>query len=76
MSNCVYTAQGMFVCSAGGGNIKEPFVVRDDPNEKGLVDWCSPIHNNFLEVAKKNVCDIKVADTSNCEFHFVCRKPT
>lgn len=78
-SQCVYTAQGKLVCS-NDVKVKQPvetkehFIVREDPNEKVVQDWCAPINSAFLDVAKRNFCNIN-ADTANCTFEFACRKP-
>lgn len=78
-SECTYTAQGQLVCkndikvSTRKADTKEHFIVREDPNEKVVGDWCAPISGAFLDVAKRNFCNIN-ADTANCTFEFACRK--
>lgn len=78
-TQCVYTAQGKLVCTNDikvkkTTGIKENFIVREDPNESIVGDWCAPISGSFLDVAKRNFCNIN-ADTANCTFEFACRKP-
>lgn len=74
--NCSYTAQGFLICQKPKNStpISEGFTVRKDPNDKAETDWCAPINSAFLDIAKKNMCNV-TANLNKCTFQFACQKP-
>lgn len=72
-SSCTYTAQGSLVCEGAKAG-KEPFVVREDTNEKNDTNQCVSISKAFVPLANIYNCDVS-ADINACKFTFGCDKP-